>query len=103
MGVGMPKHGSVGHTIGAQVIGKDNPPGTSKPSHGTTPGFSNMNVKPSNNGGFSVQHTPTVPGEKASPESPVEEQLHVFRDAEAAHQHIGELMGVRLGSGARRD
>ena len=95
--------GTVGHTIGAQIIGKDTPTGTSKPKSGATPGFSHMNVKPSQNGGFSVEHTPTVPGEKASGESPVESQLHVFRDAEEAHHHIGELMGVRMGSGARRD
>lgn len=97
--------GTTGHTIGAQVIGKDNPTGTSPKASGNLPGlkFSDMSVKPAQNG-ITVRHTPPLPqGTKEYSESAPQEQLHVFRDAEEAHNHIGELLGVRMGSGQRRD
>ena len=108
--------GTQGHAIGKSIMGRDTSVGTSNSndpdaqSEGNVAlGFQHMSVRPSNNGGFSVTHQPKTPvaaGEKAGAgvakaETPVEEQLHVFRSAEEAHNHIGQLLGVRMGSGAQ--
>jgi hypothetical protein len=96
--------GTAGHTIGSQIIGKESgSKSTPDPAH-TAAGFSHLSIKPSENGGFAVTHTPKQESGKADigkPETPVEEQLHVFRSATEAHNHIGSLLGVRMGSGAQ--
>lgn len=104
--------GTTGHTIGSQIIGKDSGTGkntSSDPdsqSGQTLSGFSRLEVKPSQNNGFAVSHSPIPKGESGKeqighPETPVQEQMHVFRSAEEAHNHIGTLLGVRMASGAQ--
>jgi hypothetical protein len=90
----------MGHKIGAAIIGKDN----GKPAEpdaddkgAAITGFSNINVRPAANG-FTVSHTP----KPIKPEDPATEQSHVFRDAQEAHHHIGQLLGVRMASGLQK-
>ena len=64
-------------------------------------GFSHINVRPAANG-FTVSHTPKTKGSGPGTESATEEQSHVFRDAEEAHNHIGQLLGVRMASGLQK-
>jgi len=104
-----------GHTIGTSIISKDDGRPAQEDDHTpgqTAVGFSNMSVRPAKNGGFEVSHTPvpktqTPKGDTGAhepighPETPVEEQLHVFRSATETHRHIGQLLGVRMGSGAQ--
>lgn len=99
--------GTVGHTIGSQIIGKESQPKPDDNTIGqTATGFSHIpdiHVKGAANG-VSVTHTPKQEQgtqQVGKPETPVEEQLHVFRSATEAHNHIGQLLGVRIASGAQ--
>lgn len=101
--------GTTGHSIGKSIIGKDDGQRaelSGEHTNSMTPEdagtVTSFHGKRAANGGWSITHTPTTP----RPEAPAEEQMHVFRDAEEAHSHLGALMGVtavRVGSGERRD
>ena len=62
-------------------------------------------VDPAANG-LTVRHTPApkggLGGPGVKPESADLEQAHVFRDATEAHNHIGQLLGVRMASGLQK-
>jgi hypothetical protein len=106
-----PHKGTAGHTIGSQIIGKEKPgqPNEDNSMGQTATGFQHLPDIHTHGAvnGITVSHTPKMPkGESGQeqighPETPVEEQMHVFRSAEEAHHHIGQLLGVRLGSGAQ--
>ena len=101
--------GTRGHKIGSAIIGKDSGPMPSDNDGDEAGGkaansaqFSHMSVKPAANG-FTVTHTPKVgPSASTHPEDPATEQAHVFRDATEAHNHIGQLLGVRMASGLQK-
>ena len=98
--------GTVGHTIGTDIIGKENPSGTNKEATGKSPSMAqSFRAEKSANGGWSITHEPVSAkgNNSVGAESPIQSQLHVFRDAESAHGHIGAFMGVRIGSGARHE
>jgi hypothetical protein len=103
--------GTAGHTIGMEVIGKDNPSGTSKltnPVQGIDPSthrLKRINVDFGDNGGVSVQHSvmSLKPKKGDSEYDPRNEQTHMFRNADQAHAHIGQLMGLRLASGTVKE
>jgi hypothetical protein len=103
--------GTVGHTIGMDIIGKDNPPGTSKlspPNTGVDPSthkLKRISVEFGDNGGVSVNHRvePTVRKKGDSEYDPRNEQTHMFRNADQAHAHIGTLMGLRMASGSIKE
>lgn len=110
--------GTMGHSVAKSIMTPDLKQSDS-PGHSTSSdpdsagqsmvGFSHASIKSASNGGFSVSHTPTTgQGSQTSagsihPESPAEEQMHVFRNAQEAHQHLGTLLGLREGSGSQRD
>lgn len=97
--------GTLGHSIGKSIIGKDNDAGkpNGEDSASQSMGFSHINIQPAANG-LVVKHTPAMgPGAETKPENPSEEQTHIFRNAAEAHEHLGTLLGLKLGSGAQRD
>ncbi len=98
--------GTVGHTIGKSIIGKDD--GKPAPSTGSGGGHNLRSIRAEfgENGGVSVTHSlkPTSKGQDQF--DPRLEQTHMFRDAQEAHNHMGALMGLtalRVGSGERHD
>ncbi len=106
-----PHRGTAGHTIATSILSKEGQDNSKDPDSQSAgqlvSGFSHMSVRPSSNGGFAVTHTPMPKGESGHsqighPETPTEEQLHVFRDATEAHNHIGQLLGVRMASGQQQ-
>jgi len=101
--------GTPGHTIGMQVIGKDNPPGTGKmltsnAGAGGGHNLSHLSMEFGANGGVSVTHRMKPPsGSKKDKYDPSLEQIHMFRDSQEAHHHIGGLLGLRMGSGEQKE
>lgn len=101
--------GTPGHTIGADIMADDTPKGTRQSQgkanpnrQGPGPGLAESGrFRVGSNGGVEVYHTPKSASKK--PESAPEEQLHIFRDAQEAHNHMGALLGVRMAEGARED
>ena len=97
--------GTMGHKIGSSIIGKDNgkpaePDGDEMGGSASNAAqFSHMTVRPAANG-FTVTHTPKTAN---MAEDPAMEQSHVFRDATEAHNHIGQLLGVRMASGLQKN
>ena len=94
--------GTMGHKIGSSIIGKDNgkPMEPDGDEGAALTGFSHIpdiHVKGANNG-VVVNHSPKL----VKPEDPATEQSHVFRDATEAHNHIGQLLGVRMASGLQK-
>lgn len=112
--------GTMGHSVAKSIMTPDLKQSDS-PGHSTSSdpdsagqsmvGFSHIpaiRVQGAANG-IAIHHTPTTgQGSQTSagsihPESPAEEQMHVFRNAQEAHQHLGTLLGLREGSGSQRD
>ena len=102
--------GTMGHKVGSAIIGKDSgqpemggDEAGGNAMHGLQ--FSHLSVDPAANG-LTVRHTPApkggLGGPGVKPESADLEQAHVFRDATEAHNHIGQLLGVRMASGLQK-
>ena len=100
--------GTMGHKIGSAIIGKDNgkPAEPDGDEGAALTGFYHLpdiHIKGAANG-LTVTHTPKPAGSanQSQAESAPQEQMHVFRDAQEAHNHIGQLLGVRMASGLQK-
>lgn len=102
------KHkGTLGHAVGASIIGKDQPPGTGNlgkappapPNGGADLSqLGRMEITGAANG-VQVSHTPFHNGESDAPYP--QSTNHVFTDPVEAHAHIGRHLGIgATGTGA---
>lgn len=99
--------GTLGHSIGQSILGRDQPPGTSKasqvniksaqgPSQEAKTDFHHISVTRAHNG-FSISHSA-----KGKDGAPSEDTTHVFTDPADAHAHLGNLLDCPGCSGQGR-